>query len=64
MKQLNVLANQIQLLFFAISPIDTSLAIAKDTTNHAKNKFINNIIEEIANHLHIDQEMIVEIKHQ
>ncbi|MDR1057172.1 MAG: signal recognition particle protein [Coxiellaceae bacterium] len=62
-EQLRVLADQIAVSFFTSSPTDTPLAIAKATIDYAKNKFIDNIIIDTAGRLHIDQEMMAEIKH-
>ena len=61
-EQLRVLADQIEVPFFASSPNDDPIAIAKATINHAKNKLINSVIIDTAGRLHIDQEMMDEIK--
>ncbi len=61
-EQLKILAEQIEVNYFASSTNDDPVAIAKAAINHAKNKLIDSVIIDTAGRLHIDQEMMAEIK--
>jgi signal recognition particle subunit SRP54 len=62
-EQLQVLANQIQVNYFEGSPNDKPIAIAKAAVDHAKRNLIDIVIIDTAGRLHIDQEMMDELKH-
>lgn len=62
-EQLQILANQVEVNYFASSPKDDPVAIAKAAIEHAKNKLIDSVIIDTAGRLHIDQEMMAEIQH-
>lgn len=61
-EQLRVLANQIDVSYFPSSTSDDPVTIAKVAINHAKNKLIDSVIIDTAGRLHIDQEMMTELK--
>jgi signal recognition particle subunit SRP54 len=62
-EQLQVLANQVAVHYFASSTSDNPITIARAATSYAKNKLIDTVIIDTAGRLHIDQEMMAEIKH-
>lgn len=61
-EQLKILADQIGIDYFTSTPNDKPLTIATAAIQHAKNKFIDSVIIDTAGRLHIDQEMMAEIK--
>ncbi|MEM9243029.1 MAG: signal recognition particle protein [Pseudomonadota bacterium] len=61
-KQLETLANTIEVDFFPSSEHDKPAAIAKAAIAHAKKQFIDVVIVDTAGRLHIDDEMMSEIK--
>lgn len=61
-EQLQILADQVKVDYFASSPNEDPTVIAKAAIKHAKNKLIDSIIIDTAGRLHIDQEMMHEIK--
>ena len=62
-EQLKVLASQVDVNYFATNSNDNPVAIAKAAINQAKNQFIYTVIIDTAGRLHIDYEMMEEIKH-
>ena len=60
--QLAVLAKEIGVDFFPSSPNQSPLDIAKNALQHAKQKFKDVLIIDTAGRLHIDDEMMTEIK--
>ncbi len=61
-KQLQVLANEISLDFFESDVSQNPIDIAKNAIDAAKKKFLDVIIIDTAGRLHIDDEMMGEIK--
>jgi len=61
-EQLQVLANQVNVSYFASNPSEDPITIAKNAINYAKNKLIDSVIIDTAGRLHIDHEMMTEIK--
>lgn len=61
-EQLEVLSHQVNASYFASTPSDNPIKIAKDAIAQAKLKFIDTVIIDTAGRLHIDQEMMTEIK--
>lgn len=61
-KQLETLANQIGVQFFPSDPSQDPVDIAKAAITAAKNKLIDVVIIDTAGRLHIDDEMMAEIK--
>ncbi|MBU0745009.1 MAG: signal recognition particle protein [Gammaproteobacteria bacterium] len=62
-EQLKILAQQIDVHNFASNPNDDPITIARAAITQAKNQLIDTIIIDTAGRLHIDQEMMEEIKH-
>ncbi len=62
-EQLQVLATQVDVNYFPSSSNEDPAAIAKAAIKHAKNKLIDCVIIDTAGRLHIDHEMMAEIKH-
>lgn len=61
-EQLRILAEQIGVNYFPSHIDQNPIQIAKDAINHAKKQFIDVVIVDTAGRLHIDQEMMGEIK--
>ncbi len=62
-KQLETLAEQIDVLFFPSSADQDPLQIAKNAHAEAKKQFVDVLILDTAGRLHIDAEMMQEIQH-
>ncbi|MBA2657816.1 MAG: signal recognition particle protein [Tatlockia sp.] len=60
--QLRVLANQLDVAFFDAEVHDNPLTIAKNALESAKKQYMDVVIFDTAGRLHIDQEMMAEIK--
>lgn len=61
-EQLKVLADQVAVNHFESTTNDNPITIAKEAIKQAKNKLIDCVIIDTAGRLHIDQEMMEEIK--
>lgn len=61
-EQLKTLANQIDVHYFPSDPSQPPVSIAKNAIQHAKTQFIDVVIIDTAGRLHIDNEMMDEIK--
>ena len=61
-KQLEMLANEVELVFFDSDLSQQPIDIAKNAIEAAKKKFLDVIIVDTAGRLHIDDEMMGEIK--
>ncbi len=61
-QQLELLANQIDVAFYPAEDKDTPLAIAKKALDSAKKQFMDILIVDTAGRLHVDSEMMAEIK--
>lgn len=61
-EQLRVLAEQIGVNYFPSHADQNPVQIAKDAIDHAKRQFIDVVIVDTAGRLHIDQEMMDEVK--
>lgn len=61
-EQLATLAQQIGVDYYPSNTQQNPVAIAQAAINHAKNKFIDVVIIDTAGRLHLDQEMMEEIK--
>ena len=61
-KQLEMLANEVELVFFDSDLSQQPIDIAKNAIEAAKKKFLDVIIIDTAGRLHIDDEMMAEIK--
>ncbi len=61
-EQLQTLAEQIQASFFSSQTTDKPVDIAKNAVDFAKKQFIDVVMIDTAGRLHIDQEMMSEIK--
>jgi signal recognition particle subunit SRP54 len=61
-EQLQILAGQIDVNFFPSTTQDNPIKIAKEAIDYAKKHFIDCVILDTAGRLHIDQEMMEEIK--
>jgi signal recognition particle subunit SRP54 len=62
MDQLETLAEQVKAAYFPASPTDAPVNIAKDAIADARKKFMDVLIIDTAGRLHIDDEMMNEIK--
>lgn len=62
-KQLETLAEQVDVLFFPSSADQDPVDIAKNAHQAAKRQFVDVLIVDTAGRLHIDDEMMQEIKH-
>lgn len=62
-KQLETLAEQVDVIFFPSSADQDPVDIAKDAHQAAKRQFVDVLIVDTAGRLHIDDEMMQEIKH-
>lgn len=60
--QLQILANSVGAHFYPSSPTDDPLDIARGAIQEAKNKVVDVVILDTAGRLHIDDEMMTEIK--
>lgn len=61
-EQLEILSRQVEVNYFPSSATDKPADIAKTAITQARNKFIDTVIIDTAGRLHIDQEMMTEIK--
>ncbi|AHE66040.1 signal recognition particle GTPase [Legionella oakridgensis ATCC 33761 = DSM 21215] len=61
-QQLKLLANELDVAFFPADVHDQPLTIAKNALESAKKQFIDVLIIDTAGRLHIDDEMMAEIK--
>lgn len=61
-EQLNILANQIQVDYFPSNTTQLPTTIATSAINQAKNQFYDVVIIDTAGRLHIDEEMMLEIR--
>jgi len=61
-KQLETLANDLSLTFFDTDVTQTAVEIATGAIEQAKKKFLDVVIVDTAGRLHIDEEMMTEIK--
>jgi signal recognition particle subunit SRP54 len=61
-QQLNTLATQLDIPFYNASPNESPLVIAQKALDQAKKQFINVMIVDTAGRLHVDTEMMSEIK--
>lgn len=60
--QLNVLATELEIAFFPSDSTDSPLAIAQKAMEHARKQFMDVVIFDTAGRLHVDAEMMAEIK--
>lgn len=61
-EQLSLLAEQLDVAFFPASPGDSPLAIAEEALISAKKQYMDVLIVDTAGRLHIDNDMMAEIK--
>ncbi len=61
-KQLETLAKEVDVEFFPSSTSEKPVAIAKGALKHAKKRLVDVVIVDTAGRLHVDDEMMVEIK--
>ncbi len=61
-EQLKTLATEVQAEFFPSSPDQKPLAIAKAAVSQARKQFVDVLIVDTAGRLHVDEEMMAEIK--
>ncbi len=61
-EQLKTLATEVQAAFFPSSPDQKPLAIAKAAIKQARKQFVDVLIVDTAGRLHVDEEMMAEIK--
>ncbi len=61
-EQLNTLAKELDIAFYPTDPNDKPLAIAQKALDQAKKQFMDVIIVDTAGRLHVDAEMMTEIK--
>jgi signal recognition particle subunit SRP54 len=61
-EQLKLLATEIDVAFFAANATDAPLTIAHNALDSAKKQFMDVVIIDTAGRLHIDQDMMAEIK--
>lgn len=61
-EQLKVLANQIDVAFFAAEAYEQPLVIAQKALDNAKKQYMDVVIFDTAGRLHVDAEMMAEIK--
>lgn len=61
-EQLQQLANQLELPFFLASQTKSPVDMAKEAAQHAKKQFMDVLIVDTAGRLHVDQDMMQEIK--
>jgi signal recognition particle subunit SRP54 len=61
-QQLNLLATELDVAFFSAEPTEQPLAIAQKALDSAKKQFMDVLIIDTAGRLHIDQDMMAEIK--
>jgi signal recognition particle subunit SRP54 len=61
-EQLNTLAKELDIAFFPSDPKDKPLAIAQKALDQAKKQYMDVIIVDTAGRLHVDAEMMTEIK--
>ena len=62
-EQLKILAEQVDVSYFPSTTNDNPIKIAQEAIKQAKNQLIDSVIIDTAGRLHIDQEMMEEIKH-
>lgn len=61
-QQLKLLANELDVTFFPADPSEKPLTIAKNALDAAKKQFIDVVIVDTAGRLHVDSDMMTEIK--
>lgn len=61
-QQLNLLATELDVAFFSAEPTEQPITIAKKALESAKKQFMDVLIVDTAGRLHIDQDMMNEIK--
>lgn len=61
-QQLQVLAQQLDVPFFQSNPNDKPVSIAQQALDYARKNYVDVLILDTAGRLHIDQEMMAEIK--
>ena len=62
-EQLKTLAGEVKAEFFPSDPSQNPVDIAQNAIDHAKKKYYDVVIVDTAGRLHIDEEMMAEIKH-
>lgn len=61
-EQLNTLAKELDIAFYPTDPNDKPLTIAQKAWDHAKKQYMDVLIVDTAGRLHVDAEMMTEIK--
>lgn len=61
-QQLNVLATELDIAYFPADPADKPTVIAKKALDYAKKQFMDVLLVDTAGRLHIDTEMMAEVK--
>lgn len=61
-QQLNLLATDLDIAYFPADPTDKPIVIAQKAVDHAKKQFMDVLLVDTAGRLHVDAEMMTEIK--
>ncbi len=61
-QQLNVLATDLDIAYFPADPTDKPIVIAQKALEHAKKQFMDVLLVDTAGRLHVDADMMTEIK--
>lgn len=61
-QQLNLLATDLDIAYFPTDPTDKPVVIAQKALEHAKKQFMDVLLVDTAGRLHVDAEMMTEIK--